>query len=418
MVFDISFMAGIDVEKAVLINQATSGSSQQNLIVVRAARAVKMGARAGRISRVLKILRFLWWFSKADDSKKVKMARVISSQLTNAVSTRVAFLTICVVVVMPLLTLFVYPEFDNSMGAWVELLSLDAQAFYEAHVSGNATAAAAAQQFLLSEASRFSAFYSDISYGPFEIEYGESRADHSFVPRPDILNFSSVNLSFNRPRRSSSARVVSQGRVQASFDLSAPNQVEAAANIGLICFIMLAMVIFGMVMSSSIGVIALKPLERMLSVVRERCQEIFKFTLEIKDDDSESDEEEEDYDDMEHGSEFMLLEKVVGRLTVIAQLSASPQEPEVNDHMEERDIVVLNWMQGAQVPTTTGEGRQSFMSRGGYSNADFFGPGSKDAPAPGHGRAFSAVIPPGVVEKLDLETFCPLDLARSSSGAS
>merc|ERR1719359_1317845 len=106
-------------------------------------------------------------------------------------------------------------------------------------------------------------------------------------------------------------REMSTDDFMVSYDLSTPKQLEAVANIGLICFIVVVMCVFGLITSSSISIIALKPLERMLSVVRERCSEIFKYTHDLEDDDEETDGKEEEYDDMEKAessSEFALLE--------------------------------------------------------------------------------------------------------------
>lgn len=400
MVFDVSFMAGTDVSEAVRINQASAGREQENVIIVRAARATKLGARAGRISRVLKILRFLPFLLKSDETgQKVKMAKVISNQLTNALSVRVAFLTICIVVVMPLFTMFTYPEFDDSMGAWTELLSLNAQAFHEAVMASNDTVVSLTRQRFLDEVARCAAFYADISYGPFRFEFGETLEDASFVPLPDVLDIGTEGLTFSAPRRSASARIVSHGRVRTSFNLSTPNRVEAAANVGLICFIIVIMCGFGLVTSSSISVIALQPLERMLSVVRERCKEIFKYTVDLRDEESDSEQEEdEEYDDMEQASEFVLLEKAVAKLTAIAQLSTA-REPELKQNMDENDIMVLNWMQGAQVTTSTAEPRAS-VSRGPVMDVM----GDMSLPR--------TELPAVVIEALDTEHFNPLDLSR------
>jgi hypothetical protein len=58
----------------------------------------------------MKLLRFLPFVNNSQQDDDVKMARVISNQLTNVLSTRVAFLTICIVVVLPIFGMFTYPE--------------------------------------------------------------------------------------------------------------------------------------------------------------------------------------------------------------------------------------------------------------------------------------------------------------------
>jgi hypothetical protein len=140
----------------------------------------------------------------------------------------------------------------------------------------------------------------------------------------------------------------------------------SVSNVVLLVFIVVVMVGFGLIMSSSISTIALKPLERMLSVVRERCAQMFKFCDELQEGESQDGSQgtaDEDYDDMEQSSEFMLLEKVVGKLTAIVNLSTTAG-PEVKEEMNENDLMALCWMQNTQVATA------SVNPRGGKRKVD------------------------------------------------
>lgn len=101
---------------------------------------------------------------------------------------------------------------------------------------------------------------------------------------------------------------------------------------------------------------------------------------------------------MEQASEFVLLEKAVAKLTAIAQLSTA-REPELKQNMDENDIMVLNWMQGAQVTTSTAEPRAS-VSRGPVMDVM----GDMSLPR--------TELPAVVIEALDTEHFNPLDLSR------
>ncbi|CAE8719167.1 unnamed protein product, partial [Polarella glacialis] len=268
MLMDISYMYGSDATQVSMLNGA---EGQDNVIVVRAARAAKLGARAGRLSRVLKILRFLPFLNNGEqDHKQVKMAKVISNQLNIVLSTRVAFLTICIVVVLPVFNLFIYPETDDSMSAWAELLNRNAEKFRAALLAGNSSQALSFGDLLESETIRFVDFYSSLTYGPFFICYGEKVHHHyggSFDCKPDelTLNYASV---FSKPRRLSNIRQVDEAYVSIQFDMSTTKTQESASGIVLICFIVVIMSVFGMLMSKSIAGVALVPLERMLNVVR------------------------------------------------------------------------------------------------------------------------------------------------------
>lgn len=360
MIFDISYMAGKNVEQPVLYTSDSGSNSQQSIIVVRATRAAKLGARAGRISRVLKILRFLPFLLKSSQDDKVKIAKVISNQLTNGLSTRVAFLTICIVIILPLFSMFTYPEEDDSMMTWAELLNRDGQLWHNAVLAGDDSNVTLLARFQ-NEISYMRDYYSDKTYGPFSVQCGQTEGG-IFVARPDVTDqvVEKVSFSFSSPQRLSSSRLVSHGFVQTSFNLATPVREEAASAIGLVCFIILTMCCFGLFMSSSISVVALQPLERMLSVVRQRCTQIFRYTDTLKDDsETESGDEKENYDDMEHDSEFVLLEKVVAKLAAIAHLSSVNQQVEVKEDMSENEIMQLGWLQGEPVAVTHATMRMS-----------------------------------------------------------
>jgi hypothetical protein len=345
MIFDISFMLGEDATE----EEKLTSVGQQNVIVVRAARATKLGARAGRLSRVMKLLRFLPFVNSDNQESDVKMARTISNQLNNVLSTRVAFLVICVVVVMPIFSIFTYPERDDSMIAWTEMLSADARELVllkQATPPNNALIALRQTRFN-NELNEFASFYSKVTYGPFNVCYGDKVGDNVICNNDLIIKF---NSSFKEPGRKASVRLVSHQWFQSSFDLSTPKQMESVASSSMIVFIIIVMCTFGLITSSSITVIALHPLERMLSVVRQRCKQIFKYTEDLQEEEDSASEDSEDYDDTDQSSEFRLLEKVVAKLAAIAHLSNTRDEPELNENMTEYERTVLNWMQGTQTP--------------------------------------------------------------------
>ena len=57
------------------------------------------------------------------DQSDVAMARIISNQLSNLLATRVACLTIILVVILPIFGIVTFPEDDFSMRTWVMRLS-------------------------------------------------------------------------------------------------------------------------------------------------------------------------------------------------------------------------------------------------------------------------------------------------------
>jgi hypothetical protein len=101
MIFDISFLLGTPATEPLFASN--NADSAQNLMLVKATRAAKVGARAGRLSRVLRFLRFLPFLAGGDaqDDSRTGIASMISGQLANLVATRVAGLTIILVIVIP-----------------------------------------------------------------------------------------------------------------------------------------------------------------------------------------------------------------------------------------------------------------------------------------------------------------------------
>jgi len=423
MLFDISFFLG---EDATSVEKKSTDGGRENIIVVRAARATKLGARAGRLSRVLKILRFLPFIYGSEQEGQVKMAKVISNQLTNVLSTRVAFLAICIVIVLPVFGMFTYPETDDSMGAWTQLLAQNAAEYHQAINAAppDPTRATFTQERFRSELVRFASFYSQVTYGPYKVCYGADTEEHS--PNCELQQEGMLVpewSTFSEPGRKSSIWQVSKGGFAAFFDLSTPKQYESVANMGLITFIIIVMVVFGLVTSSSIGVIALQPLERMLQNVRVHCTQIFKYTNELKDADDTQEPEEEDYDDTEQASEFKLLEKVVGKLAAIAHLSTTRNMPDVTDEMNENQIMVLNWMQGGQMPPVT---RTSFHQQAMYRSMQAGGRSSDDSSChddevrtPREEGLISSKlssIPREIIDSLDTWFFNALDLPDEVPG--
>eukprot|EP00435_Cladocopium_sp_Y103_P060568 s1225_g22.t1 len=348
MVFDISYMCGPDAMSIERLH--TSSSSGGGVIVMRAARAARLGARAGRLSRVAKIVRFVSG-SEEEGSGNVRMAKVISNKLSDVLSIRVAFVVICVAVVLPSLSIFEYPEMEESLTAWTSFLAQDVQRYAE---GARGSAEMAVIQQLLRDLSKF---YSTANYGPFLICYRLTGANLSSEElltcgaTDDTVKLD-VEGRWAAPPRREFVMATSQGQMDLLFDLAEPKRLEALMGISLIMFIILVMVAFSIVLTENISTVALLPLERMLDVVRHRCAQIFKYTNALQEeppsedeDDEERDEEDAEDKDEEEDNEFALLEKAVAKLGAIAELSAKDQDPNAKKDWTENEIMVHEWTQ-------------------------------------------------------------------------
>jgi len=390
MLFDISYLLGADATSPERVSEA---SANENVALARAARTARLGARAGRLTRVLKVLRFLpFLYTRKDGSGKVKVAHAISSRLNTVLAQRVAFLTIGIVVTMPVLNMFQHPETDRSFTSWAKLLARNVE---EVLASSGGAAEAAVRVRMDSELQRFSDFYKDLNYGPYKVCHGDGSGCQPDGPDVLALAFSSP---FEEPVRRASIQEVVVSDFHAFYDMSVVAALESAANMASIVLVVAVMLVFGLLMSNNISVVVLVPLERMLSVVRGHCKQIFKFAAGIQEDDGEPVDEGEEKTD---GNEFQLLEDVIGKLAGIAALSTKKSQPRITKDMREEDIIQLNWMQGGAAPKFS-----SFSGRQGSTPSEHdMGP-----------RTLSGSMPrqsdTGIVDNIPSEVLVSLDTSH------
>ena len=177
-----------------------------NAVVMRAARIAKLGARAGRFTRLVKLLQYIPGMKKMDESKGT--ANAISGRLVNALSMRVSCLVIILVMCLPIFNVWSYPVEDLSMKAWMDILEKTAER----------------QPGLIGQKlQKIESFYSDLAYYPYTISV-----------KPDSgLNNSAGAFPWASPTRQVPNRPDSTVRFDTSnliceFNLRGPNQVATA----------------------------------------------------------------------------------------------------------------------------------------------------------------------------------------------
>jgi cAMP-specific phosphodiesterase 4 len=322
MIFDISYMVGTDAEEAQIAGDA---SNKHNLMLLRASRTARVGARAGRLSRVLRVLRFLPFLTNKRAEKSVGISKAISGQLANLLATRVACLTILLVMVIPLFDLMTFPQSDYSLQTWVERLSAQ-------HAAGRLVA-------LEREMRQMVDFYADQNYGPYAAWFGYVEGG-KFIQTDSVTNWSPA---LSAPSRGSHRFLVHTDTFMVGFNFETSTQIEAVLAMVNILFIMFIMVFSGMALSSVVTALAVAPLESMLTTVRQIASTVFKFSAQ-----KESEEEDEDFD-IDSSSEMKLLEKVVQKLAIIADLQMGGGPKHITEDMESEDIGILNMMQGKNI---------------------------------------------------------------------
>eukprot|EP00929_Paragymnodinium_shiwhaense_P001806 TRINITY_DN102015_c0_g1_i1.p1 TRINITY_DN102015_c0_g1~~TRINITY_DN102015_c0_g1_i1.p1 ORF type:complete len:931 (-),score=177.56 TRINITY_DN102015_c0_g1_i1:206-2998(-) len=321
MFFDITYLLGGSFgADHTAPKELNSAGGNRNVMLLRATRAAKVGARAGRLSRVVRVLRYLPFLTGTHRpvSQEKGFATAISGQLANLLATRVACLTIVMVMLLPLFDLWSFPQSDYSLRAWAERI--------EVMLIENRTAD------VVTELNSVTAFYSDRSYGPFEACVKDCATGLLTGWKPIL----------GSPPRGASIQNVRSGDLLIRFNMHYPTQIEASMGICTVFFIIVIMIFSSLALSSVVTVLAVRPLERMLSTVREIATTVFKLTADVV-------EEDEDTADIDNSSEMKLLEKVVQKLAVIAALQARNDENLDTENMREEDIGIINMIQGRDV---------------------------------------------------------------------
>ena len=115
---DMLGILSVPLDYSLVVNALPNGLDS-NTTIMRAARMAKLGARAGRFTKMVKLLRFLPFMQQTSAGGT---AKVISATLNVALSMRVSLLIILMVLVLPLFSLATFPENDYSMTMWVQMI--------------------------------------------------------------------------------------------------------------------------------------------------------------------------------------------------------------------------------------------------------------------------------------------------------
>lgn len=310
LLLDLSYLGILS-----LVAGGDGDSMSNNVAILRAARMAKLGARAGRFTKLVKLLRFLP--GMGGDATDQGTAKAISAHLKTALSTRVSGLIIIMVMVMPLFSFWTFPDQDWSMTSWMNVLEKTLQEHPER---------------LQEQLEKFGAFYEERTYYPYRLER-----------KPDDASATATYLwesSRGSPARLGNILKYENGILVCSFNFQSPNQVDSAMNVLLLVFVMGLMIGFSLVLSKAVSTIVLEPVEKLLLAVRNVASMIFTSITEVTakiEDDKRDEEEEEDLEDSEasrgFGHETRLLERVVGKLGALSETIAKSNAPSSVDEL-------------------------------------------------------------------------------------
>lgn len=279
MILEISFLLGMG-------GKIQEASSPIDTVFMRAARAAKVGARAGRVSKFLK------YFEKKDTQNETSEveAKVLSRKLTLVLSTRVSVLTIMLAIVIPLFQIGEFPEVDLAMDTWARSLEAGYEMAYDAaEMTTRNSVNSTAFQVKVTDLIDYYGIGSDQKYEPFKLQGwerevmingatmeipGQNLLQKPFPPRMS-------NVMFTELRRCLIERPACRSRkddekVGIYWDLQVARQHEAIMDIGLIIFITASMVAISIILSYTLDNLVIRPLERMLTTVMKMAGDILQ----------------------------------------------------------------------------------------------------------------------------------------------
>jgi len=334
LLLDLSYLG-------ILSGMGDSSAVSNNVVIMRAARIAKLGARAGRFTRLVKLLRFLPGMREQGADQGT--AKVISARLITALSTRVSCLIIVMVMVMPMFNMWTYPEQDWSMKSWLDILEKTSTRHPERFQK---------------QLQQFGKFYGDMDYYPFEVKMKPGAAVHANVS--DALPWASARPP---PQRSSNGVRHESDSLVCEFNFKKPNQIDSLMNICLLVTVMVLMVGFSLVLSNSVSAIVLRPLEKLLMQVRKMAATIFQSVTDMavtmrSDADLGNEELDEEEDSKANpgstfGNETQLLERVVQKLAVLSEITMNKSvvDAETMEGLGEGDRAVIHGFQGSSGAT-------------------------------------------------------------------
>lgn len=276
MIFEISFLLG-------QAGKVTTTNEAPNTVVMKAARAAKVGARTARLSKVAKCFSFVMRHRQQDRDPKMPEydARVLKDRLSTALSTRVSLLTVALVVGVPLFNIGRYPEDDFSTRSWGRSLEnvywIAHQKLVEDNLDTTNTFTTIVQDMI--------EFYDDLSYFPYKIDGYPQQvvigSRHATIPGEALVSKDTPTRKQNILRQATGACYNIEGRKcqgdgddrpAINFDLKTPNQYEAGMDIALVFFVIACMVAEAFEMNQTIDIIMVQPVEKMMGTVAMMAQ--------------------------------------------------------------------------------------------------------------------------------------------------
>eukprot|EP00238_Polyblepharides_amylifera_P008734 CAMPEP_0196575730 /NCGR_PEP_ID=MMETSP1081-20130531/5149_1 /TAXON_ID=36882 /ORGANISM="Pyramimonas amylifera, Strain CCMP720" /LENGTH=942 /DNA_ID=CAMNT_0041894123 /DNA_START=301 /DNA_END=3129 /DNA_ORIENTATION=+ len=242
------------------MSQDLLANNQQTL---RASRAARVGAKAGRMTRVLKVVRLLKLvfqfvfnpteFDKDQLASSGGAPTAIGQSVSEAISYQVSSLVLLTVLIVPFLS---YEETADAPDAYAALFSRQ----YEYYQAQQGIDVKSALNLLVGD---FNEFFSDSNYEPVEV----------FIGNFNWTSFDGVSWGRYNDRTADKYEVEEDG-VLVGFNVSSKNHESAMFNILFVIYVLVALVVFSAVLNMKTTALVVKPLERIFQVIQEHASHV------------------------------------------------------------------------------------------------------------------------------------------------
>jgi len=346
-----------------------SGSLRGQGSVLRATRAAKLGARYGRLMRLLKLMRFLQYipclqFMSSEGAAEPTMSTIrrLSTELSAVLSLRVAFLVMLLVIVVPFLS---YTVTDYSQNAWLSVIKTMAKNESCTPWEINNVARKVFNFYEPKAAQLINLHIESPFVSTFDKNYPTAksvlRSTNSYLfTSTYFLSNASLAASVSRGYTHAAQYLLPTGSsqdpskiyftVSITLDETIPNQLNSMFGILIIVLVIIVLVGFSASFNNAVQTLVVKPMGKMLSTLRNSAMVMLKSMKAyekdaVKDkekdsgkrgDDEEDEEEEEDL-------EADVLEKMIEKLARIVK-HVLPGALEISVEGSNIDSATADWL--------------------------------------------------------------------------
>eukprot|EP00930_Biecheleria_cincta_P034238 TRINITY_DN23676_c0_g1_i1.p1 TRINITY_DN23676_c0_g1~~TRINITY_DN23676_c0_g1_i1.p1 ORF type:complete len:1278 (-),score=198.67 TRINITY_DN23676_c0_g1_i1:81-3914(-) len=335
---DVIGLISVPLDHSLVENGLVGALKLDGSALMRITKFVKLGARAGRLSRLVKLLRFLPSLRERDGTTtEICTARSISAELNAQLALRVACLVILMVVCIPLTEFWRFPSEDLSMYVWLRVLDGLATNYSFRDVQ--------------SQIEDMHAFYMGKNYFPYMLKICMPQNRSDLLPA--LCSDQSDLKEYALPARQIPIRQVDTVIIkypgmltEIYFNFRGPNLVEAMCTVGLITFVVTFIFFAAGLASSTVSGIVLRPLLDLLLGVQKVSESILMgveklATYFVKDYASNADNVIDDHKGAGFQKEVMLLKRVMKKVSLLNKIASAKRPVDEFEQLGSAQRMVL-----------------------------------------------------------------------------